>query len=205
MPVGLPVTVPAPAPSGVMVSVKVGVKFAVTVVAAETVTVQGPVPVHPAPVQPVKAEPATGVAVSVTTIPIGKPKEHRPGQVIPAGVLVTVPVPAPAIVTKMGGVAEPAVTHFVAALTSSTSAPMSVPSVPAWWKGLEADKRKSPAPASTYPMLASSFGWFDGPKFPAGYWIESIPERTLFVKTSPGAALASAVVPWPPLGPTFLT
>src|SRR5439155_24421607 len=71
MPVGLPVTVPAPAPSGVMVSVKVGVKLAVTVVAAETVTVQGPVPVHPAPLQPVKAEPATGVAVSVTTVPLG--------------------------------------------------------------------------------------------------------------------------------------
>ena len=71
MPVGLLATVPAPVPFGVMVSTKVGVKLAVTVVAAETVTVQGPVPGHPAPLQPVKAESLLGVAVSVTTVPLG--------------------------------------------------------------------------------------------------------------------------------------
>ena len=70
MPAGLLATVPAPVPLGVTVSTKVGVKIAVTVVAAETVTVQGPVPMH-APLQPVKAEPAAGVAVSVTTVPPG--------------------------------------------------------------------------------------------------------------------------------------
>ena len=71
MPAGLLATVPTPIPLGVMVSTKIGVKLAVTVVAAESVTVQGPVPGHPAPLQPVKAEPATGVAVSVTTVPLG--------------------------------------------------------------------------------------------------------------------------------------
>src|SRR2546427_11440739 len=118
MPVGLLATVPAPVPFGVMVSVKVGVKLAVTVVAAESVTVQGSVPVHPAPVQPVKAEPAAGVPVSVTTVPLGKPAEQRPGQVIPAGLLVTVPAPTPASVTKIGEDGETPATRLAAALTA---------------------------------------------------------------------------------------
>ena len=71
MPVGLLATAPTPIPLGVMVSTKAGVKLAVTVVAAETVTVHGPVPVQPAPVHPVKAESLLGVAVSVTTVPLG--------------------------------------------------------------------------------------------------------------------------------------
>jgi len=70
MPAGLLVTIPAPVPLGVTVRTKVGVKIAVTVVAAETVTVQGPVPLH-APLQPVKTESLLGVAVSVTTAPLG--------------------------------------------------------------------------------------------------------------------------------------
>jgi len=70
IPAGLLTTVPAPAPAGVTVSAKVGVKVAVTAVAAETVTVQAAVPVQPPPLQPVKAELAPGVAVSVTTVPL---------------------------------------------------------------------------------------------------------------------------------------
>jgi hypothetical protein len=70
IPAGLLVTVPAPAPAGETVSVKVGAKVAVTVVAAEIVTVQDPVPEQPPPLQPVKAEPALGVAVSVTAVPL---------------------------------------------------------------------------------------------------------------------------------------
>jgi len=95
IPVGLLVTVPVPVPAVVMLSTKVGVKVAVTVVAAETVTVHGSVPLHPPPVQPVKAEPAAGRAVSVTVVPLAKLAEQVAPQVIPMGLLVTVPEPLP--------------------------------------------------------------------------------------------------------------
>src|SRR5439155_7548681 len=64
--------------------------------AAERVTVQVPVPEHPPPVQPVKVEPAVGVAVNVTAVPLVKLAEQVAPQLIPAGELVTVPLPAPA-------------------------------------------------------------------------------------------------------------
>src|SRR5216117_4037851 len=96
MPAGLLVTVPAPAPALETVSVKVGVKVAVTVVAAETVTTHDPVPEHPPPFQPLKVEPAAGAAVSVTAVPLAKLAVHVAPQLIPAGALVTVPLPAPA-------------------------------------------------------------------------------------------------------------
>ena len=49
---------------------------AVTVVAAVTVTLHDPVPVHPPPLQPPKVEPAAGVAVSVTAVPLAKPRNE---------------------------------------------------------------------------------------------------------------------------------
>jgi len=72
---------------------------AVTVVAAETVTAQVPVPEHPPPLQPLKVEPAAGVAVRVTAVPLVKLAEQVAPQLIPAGALVTVPLPVPAGVT----------------------------------------------------------------------------------------------------------
>src|SRR3989441_10132265 len=129
-----------PAPTVNTVSAKSGSKVAVIDVVANTVTLQCQGSIHPAPLQPAKMEASLGTAVRVTTVPIGKPEEHKPGQLMPVGVLVTVPAPEPTIVTKTGEVAEPAVTPFVAALTSSMSAPISVPSVAAWWKGLEIDR-----------------------------------------------------------------
>jgi len=47
----------------------VSLKFAVTAIAAVTVTVHVPVPVQPPPLQPVNVEPSSGIAVSVTTVP----------------------------------------------------------------------------------------------------------------------------------------
>ena len=70
-----------------------------TVVAAESVTVQVPAPEQPPPLQPVKVEPAAGAAVSVTAAPLAKLAAQVAPQLIPAGLLVTVPVPAPAAVT----------------------------------------------------------------------------------------------------------
>src|SRR3989454_6605042 len=100
MPAGELVTVPLPVPALLTVSAKVGrAKVAVTVVAALRVTVQAPVPEQPPPAQPVKVEPAAAVAVSVTAVPLVKLAEQVTPQLIPAGELVTVPLPAPAGVT----------------------------------------------------------------------------------------------------------
>src|SRR5207245_6731833 len=101
MPAGLLVTVPAPAPALETVSTRAGVKVAATVVAAEIVTVQVPAPEQPAPLQPPKVEPAAGAAVSVTAVPFVKLAAQVAPQVMPAGLLVTVPVPVPARVTVM--------------------------------------------------------------------------------------------------------
>jgi len=99
MPAGLLVTVPAPAAALETVSMRAGVKVAVTVVAAESVTVQAPVPEHPPPVQPLKVEPPAGAAVSVTAVPLVKLAAQVAPQSMPAGELVTVPLPVPAGVT----------------------------------------------------------------------------------------------------------
>jgi hypothetical protein len=100
MPTGVLVTVPPPAPALLTVSVKdCRAKVAVTEVAALIVTAQVPVPEQPPPLQPVKVEPAAGVAVNVTTVPDVKEVEQVTPQERPAGALVTVPVPAPALDT----------------------------------------------------------------------------------------------------------
>lgn len=70
MPAGLLATVPVPPPIVETVSANIGMKVAVTEVACVRVTTHGPVPVHPPPVQPVKAEPAAGLAVSVMEVPL---------------------------------------------------------------------------------------------------------------------------------------
>ena len=72
IPAGVLVTVPLPdVPALVTVRVKLGTpKVAVTVVAADIVTVHEPVPEHPPPLHPVKIEPDAGVAVSVTAVPL---------------------------------------------------------------------------------------------------------------------------------------
>jgi hypothetical protein len=43
----------------------------------------------------VNVEPAAGVAVNTIEVPLAKPAEHVAPQLIPAGLLVTVPVPFP--------------------------------------------------------------------------------------------------------------
>ena len=72
----------------------ISVNVAVTLLAAVMLTVQLPVPVQ-APLQPVKVLPVTGVAVSVTLAPLVKDALHVVPQLIPAGALLTVPVPVP--------------------------------------------------------------------------------------------------------------
>jgi hypothetical protein len=72
------------------------VNVAVTVVGALRVTEHVPTPLHPPPLQPVKVEPASGVAVNVTVVPEVKLAEQvAPQLLIPAGELLTLPVPVP--------------------------------------------------------------------------------------------------------------
>src|SRR5437870_1229512 len=99
------VTVPLPVPDLVTVRGKEDddcTNAAVTEVAAFIVTLQVPVPVQPPPLQPVKVAPAAGVAVRLTTVPVVKAVEQVAPQEIPAGALVTVPTPAPDLVTLSG-------------------------------------------------------------------------------------------------------
>jgi hypothetical protein len=80
-------------------------KVAVTALAPVTVTVQAPVPVHP-PDQPANVLVVTGLSARVTCAFGAKAAVQVVSvdgeQVIPAGVLVTVPLPAPARLTVKG-------------------------------------------------------------------------------------------------------
>ena len=51
------------------------------------------------PLQPRKIESKSGVAMSVTTVPLSKAAEQVPPQLIPAGLEVTVPPTMPVFVT----------------------------------------------------------------------------------------------------------
>jgi hypothetical protein len=98
IPAGVLLTVPAPVPALVTVRVKllvVVLKVAVTPSAALMVTEHVPVPVQPAPLHPANVDPLAAAAVSTTTCPLVKLAEHVAPQLIPAGLLVTVPVPLP--------------------------------------------------------------------------------------------------------------
>ena len=58
-----------------------------------------PVPEQPPPLQPVKVEPAAGVAVKVIVVPFAYAAMQVAPQEIPAGLLVTVPIPGPVLLT----------------------------------------------------------------------------------------------------------
>jgi hypothetical protein len=73
-------------------------KFAPTEVSLANVRLQGAVP-EQAPVHPAKVESALGFAFNVTDVPVAKLALHVSPQLMPAGALVTVPVPPPEVVT----------------------------------------------------------------------------------------------------------
>ena len=74
-------------------------KFAVTLVFPVRVTVQVPVPVQ-APDHPVKVDPVAAVDVRTTVVPLVKLELQVVGQLIPDGLLVTVPEPVPVVLTE---------------------------------------------------------------------------------------------------------
>ena len=63
-----------------------------------SITLHAPVPLH-APDQPAKVEPAPGAELSVTVVPLAKLAPQVDPQLMPAGLLVTVPAPEPPVVT----------------------------------------------------------------------------------------------------------
>ena len=100
-----------------------------------SVMVQGPLPPHLGPAQPVSVEPAAGVAVKVTTVPVGNAATHVGPQSMPGGWLVTVPNPVPIFCTvrfdvPTGGL-NVAVTDRFTSITTEQSAPLQSPVQPA--------------------------------------------------------------------------
>lgn len=100
IPAGLLVTVPVP--ETLTVSAYPGLNVAARAAAALTVTLQAPVPEH-APLHPPNIELAPAEAVSVTCVPCVKLAEHVVGQLMPAGLLFTVPVPETLTVSSCAG------------------------------------------------------------------------------------------------------
>ncbi len=103
MPAGELATKPAPVPIMLTLSMNIvggamELKVAVTLAAAFIVTVHEPVPLQ-APLQPARVDPLLAVGVSVTTVPDANGAEHVGAQLMPAGELVTDPVPVPALLT----------------------------------------------------------------------------------------------------------
>src|SRR5260221_6385082 len=97
MPAGVEAIVPAPVRATVSAKA-LRVRFAVTDFAASMVTLQPPVPLQ-APVQPPKAEFASGAALSATTVsPVIDAAQVAP-HAMPPGVPVTVPPPVPVLLT----------------------------------------------------------------------------------------------------------
>jgi hypothetical protein len=105
IPDGELVIVPGPVfPTLTVKVVEVGVevarpKLAVTVTDVLVAKVQEAVPAQPPPLQPLKIEPAEGVAARVMEVPPRYVLEQVLPQLIPAGELVTVPKPLPVLLT----------------------------------------------------------------------------------------------------------
>jgi hypothetical protein len=97
---GPPETVPDPLPDRFTARCLVwSVNVAVTACVTSIVKVQGSV--EQSPPHEVKSDPASGVAVRVTTSVVWKSKLQVGGQLMPIGLLVTVPLPLPAGVTTI--------------------------------------------------------------------------------------------------------
>jgi hypothetical protein len=61
--------------------------------------VHEPVPAQPPPLQPANVDPDAGTALSVTVVPPENDREHAVPQLMPLGLLVTVPLPVPLLAT----------------------------------------------------------------------------------------------------------
>ena len=112
MPPGELVTAPVPVPLGATLNVNCGgggavpeLKFAVATTAELIVSVQLPVP-EQAPLQPVKVDPAFGVAMRVMTVLASRSEKQALPQSNPSGDEVIRPFPLPALVMVSDGELE---------------------------------------------------------------------------------------------------
>ena len=92
-------------------------------------------PEHPPPLQLVKVDPPVGVAVRLTELPLVKLAVQLDVQLlIPAGLLLTVPVPVPALVTvneAVGAESNVALTEvFALKVTLQVPVPLHAPPHP---------------------------------------------------------------------------
>src|SRR5262249_18259128 len=124
IPDGALVIVPRPVPAVVTESVT-GCESNVAVIAVEParLNVQDPDPEHTPPPQPVKAEPRSAIAETLRVVPPGKVLEHVVPQTMPAGALVTVPPPLPALLTVRETSCSAKVAVTVLAVLRSTVQP----------------------------------------------------------------------------------
>ena len=115
MPAGMLTTEPVPVPDSVTPTGINRAKFATMALSEFISTAQVFVPEHCAALQPANTDPGSATAVSVTVVPKSTIVEQVAPQLIPPGLLVTVPVPLPALATESvtgcgGGGAKFAVT-----------------------------------------------------------------------------------------------
>jgi hypothetical protein len=174
MPAGLLVTVPSPLPClftvNVNKSVGAGLKTGNAVKSVSSVMVQGPVPPHLGPFHPENIEPAAGVGVKVTTVPVGNPATHVGPQSMPAGWLVTVPDPMPFFCTvrfdELDPVVKVAVTDGLPTMTTTHVEPL--PLQPAPLNPLNAEPLAGAAESVTVMPVAKSAAHVPGHEIPVG-------------------------------------
>src|SRR5262249_18661986 len=185
IPAGELVTVPAPVVATFSCRCG-GLKVAATDWALLRVTSQTPVP-EQAPDQPAKVEPPSGLAVSVTFVPSGKPFSQVEPQSIPAGELVTRPAPVPPLDT-LSEIEERrskvALTSFAASPVTSHLLPLAVPGHDSQTTGLE------PAPGVAVSVTTVPWSKLALQVPPS----QSIPAGEL--TTSPAPLPSSVTVSW---------
>jgi|SRR6476620_967341 len=103
-----------------------------------------PGPPQPAPLNPLNVDSLVGVAVSVTLVPVANSAAHVPGQEIPLGLLVTMPMPLPPTVT---------VSRLVEAATLNRAVTVAL----SFTKQAAVPEQAPLHPANTEPASAAAF------------------------------------------------
>src|SRR5664279_4437208 len=135
MPAGELVTVPVPVPllATLRASLGIAANSAPTDFAALIVTLHSFDPtIESQPLQTTALEPGSATALRVTALPASNSASQVPPQLIPAGELVTVPVPLPLLVTlsRWDSSAKAAVTSLAALIVTLHSFDPTIESQP---------------------------------------------------------------------------